>query len=235
MSSIAVNGAAARTAFLYDSLVGKKIIMAVTGVVLFGFVCVHMLANLQAFLPKGPDGYALDHYAQHLRALPPLLWGTRIVLLVAVVLHMLMALQLWLLKRRARPLSYLKKANIASTYASRTMYVSGPLVLLYVVYHLLHFTFGAVHTADFQEGAVQHNVVVGFSNPLISFVYIAANILLATHLYHGVWSMLQTLGIAHPVYTPRLKLAAKLFAIAIGIGFCSVPIGVLTGLIPPVE
>lgn len=235
MSSIAMSGAATRPALFYQSVVGKKVIMAVTGIVLFGFVTGHMIGNLQAFIPQAPDGsYALDHYAEKLRALGPGLWIIRLVLLACACLHMLMALQLWLMKREARPLDYVKKASTVSTYASRTMYVSGPLVLLYLVYHLMHFTIGNAHP-DFQAGHVHRNLVIGFSNPLVSFVYIVANILLATHLYHGVWSMLQTLGIAHPVHTPRLRMLAKLFALAIGTGFCIVPIGVLTGLVTYVK
>jgi succinate dehydrogenase / fumarate reductase, cytochrome b subunit len=231
MSSIAMSGAGNRPALFYQSVVGKKIIMAVTGIMLFGFVMGHMIGNLQVFIPQAADGsYALDHYAEKLRSLGPGLWVIRLVLLTAAMLHGLMAFQLWLLKREARPLDYMKKASTVSTYASRTMYVSGPLVLLYLIYHLMHFTIGNAHP-DFQFGQVHRNLVIGFSNPLVSFVYIAANILLATHIYHGVWSMLQTLGIAHPAHTPRLRVCAKLFALLIGAGFCIVPIAVLTGVV----
>jgi len=233
MSSIAVTGALNRPATLYQSIIGKKIIMAVTGFILFGFVVGHMAGNLQAFLPQHADGtYALDVYAVKLRALGPLLWAVRIVLLISVLLHMLMAFQLWRMKNAARPVAYLKKASTVSTYASRTMYWSGPLVGLYIVYHLMHFTLGvkAVHPT-FEEGHVHHNLVAGFQNPLVSLVYIVANILLAIHLYHGIWSVFQTLGVSHPRYNAILKSLAKVVAFIIGAGFVSVPLGVLTGVI----
>ena len=232
MSSIAVSGGLNRSAAIYQSVVGKKIIMAVTGFILFGFILGHMAGNLQIFLPPGPDGVAaLDHYAEKLQALGPLLWLVRGVMLVAVCLPILMAFQLWLMKRQARPLDYLKKASTVSTYASRTMYVSGPLVLLYLIYHLLQFTFDTAAPPGAVEGQVRHNLILAFQNEYVSFVYIVANLLLATHLYHGVWSMFQTLGIGHPKYAWWLKLVAKAFAFVVGIGFCSVPIGVLTGLV----
>lgn len=233
MSSIAVSGVLQRPATIYQSVIGKKVIMAVTGFILFGFVVGHMAGNLQAFLPQHPDGsYALDTYALKLRALGPALWAVRIVLLISVLLHALMAFQLWRMKNAARPDGYLKKASTVSTYASRTMYWSGPLVGLYILYHLMHFTLGVKAVSPgFMEGQVHHNLVAGFQNPLISLVYIVANVLLAIHLYHGVWSVFQTLGVGHPRYSAALKTLAKVFAFVIGAGFVSVPLGVLTGVI----
>lgn len=233
MSTIAMNGGLGRAAAFYDSVIGKKIVMAVTGFILFGFVFVHMIANLQVFLPVGADGVPpLDAYAAHLRALPPLLWGTRAVLLIAVVLHIIAATQLTLLdKFEARATSrYIKYEPITSTYASRTMVWSGPIIFFYVIYHLLDLTFGTVHPG-FEPGKVFHNVVTGFQNPWVASFYIVANILLAIHIYHGAWSMFQTVGIAHPRYTPILKKASIVFAVVIGIGFCSVPLAVLAGIV----
>ena len=206
LSTTALNGGLGRVATFYDSVIGKKVVMAVTGLVLFGFVLAHMLANLQVFLPAGTDGVPpLDRYAEHLRALPPLLWGTRVALLVSVVLHMVAAWQLTILNRfEARNLRYAKYTPVASNYASRTMVWSGPIVFFYVIYHLLDFTFGNVNP-NFQPGHVLHNVVASFQHPVVAVFYIVANICLAFHLYHGVWSMCQTVGIAHPRYTPLLK------------------------------
>jgi succinate dehydrogenase / fumarate reductase cytochrome b subunit len=233
MSTIALNGGLNRAAAFYDSVIGKKIVMAVTGFVLFGYVLAHMLGNLQIFLPPGPDGIPrLDHYAQQLRAVPPLLWGARLVLLVAVILHIVAAWQLTALDkfRSRRPSRYVKYKPIASNYASRTMFWSGPIIFFYVVYHLLDLTFGTVNP-HFEEGKVFHNVMASFQNPVVALVYIVANVLLAIHLYHGVWSMFQTLGVSHPWYNALLKKASVVFAIGIGVGFCAVPLAVMTGLV----
>lgn len=225
MSSIAMGGLN-RTAALYQSVVGKKILMAVTGIVLCGFVLGHMVGNLQVFL--GPE--KLNHYAELLQGLGGLLWAIRLFLLGCVGLHIIMAFQLTLLKLEARPVSYIKKTPIASTYAARTMIWSGPIVGAFLVYHLLHFTVGSVHS-DFVRGDVYHNVVVGFQQPTVALFYMVANILLAIHLYHGAWSMFQSLGIAHPRYTPALKGLSKLFGFVVGIGNVSVPLAVLIGVV----
>lgn len=232
MSSVALNGGLNRVAAFYESVIGKKVVMAVTGFILFGFVLSHMLANLQVFLPVGADGIPpLDKYAQHLRDLPPLLWGARVVLLVSVIFHIVAAWQLTVLNKfHARGSRYIKQTSVASNYASRTMIWSGPIIFFYIIYHLLDMTFGTVHP-EFQPGKVFHNVVIGFQNPVVAGFYIVANILLAFHLYHGVWSMFQTLGVSHPRYTPILKKASAAFAVSIGAGFCSVPMAVLLGLV----
>lgn len=232
MSTVALNGGLSRAAAFYESVIGKKVVMAVTGFILFGFVLAHMLANLQVFVPVGPDGIqALDRYAEHLRDFPPLLWGARVVLLGSVILHIVAAWQLTILNKfEARASRYIKHTSVASNYASRTMVWSGPIIFFYIIYHLLDMTFGTVHP-DFHPGKVFQNVVTGFQNPVVAIFYVVANVLLAFHLYHGVWSMFQTLGISHPRYTPILKAASVGFAILIGVGFCSVPLAVLTGIV----
>ncbi len=232
MSTVALTGKLERVTSFYGSIIGKKVVMAVTGLILFGFIIVHMLANLQIFLPVEANGVRpLDAYAAHLRALPPLLWGTRVVLLVAVILHIVAAWQLTVLNRfEARNSRYVKYTPVASSYASRTMVWSGPIIFFYVIYHLLDLTFGAVNPA-FQAGHVFHNVVTDFQHPVVAIFYIVANVCLAFHLYHGAWSMCQTVGIAHPRYTPILKRASALVAIVIGAGFCSVPLAVMLHLV----
>jgi len=215
----------------WQTTVGKKAIMAVTGVILFGFVVGHLLGNLQIF--ESPE--KINHYAVFLRSVPALLWGARITLFISVCLHIWSSFELWLLQREARPIKYLKKANVNSTYASRTMMWSGPIVLAFVIFHLLHLTFGAVHPgAPFQEHNVYNNVVTGFRVWPVSLFYIIAMIMLCYHLYHGLWSMFQTLGFSHPVYTPWLKLFAKVVAILIAVGNISIPVAVLAGFIKPV-
>lgn len=227
MSSIAVNSGLNRTATFYQSVIGKKVVMAVTGFVLSGFVLGHMVGNLQVF--QGPA--KLNHYAEMLQSLGGLLWFVRFVLFLSAVMHVTAAFQLWRLKNEARPQAYVKKAHIATTYAARTMIWSGPIVLAFLVYHILHFTTGQAMGEQFIKGDVYHNVVVGFQNPAVSFFYIIANILLAIHLYHGVWSMFQSLGVNHPKYTPKLKTLAKVYGWVIGIGNVSMPLAVLVGLV----
>ncbi len=215
----------------WQTTVGKKAIMAVTGFMLFGFICGHLLGNLQIYLP--PEH--INHYAATLKSLPALLWGARITLLIAVGLHIWSSFQLWLLQRAARPISYVKKANLNSTYASRTMLWSGPIILAFLIFHLLHFTFGTVHPGGpFDEHNVYNNVVTGFQVWPVSIFYIVAMIMLCYHLYHGLWSMFQSLGFSHPVYTPWLQRFAKLFAILIAAGNISIPVAVLAGFIKPV-
>ncbi|HWR13691.1 MAG TPA: succinate dehydrogenase cytochrome b subunit [Terriglobales bacterium] len=212
----------------WQTTVGKKAIMAVTGIILFGFVVGHLLGNLQVF--QGPE--KLDQYAVTLRKLGPLLWATRIVLLLSVILHIWSSFQLWLLHREARPVQYVKKANLHSTYASRTMYWSGPIILAFVIYHLLHFTFGVVHPGGpFEHGKVYQNVVTGFQVWPVSVFYIIAMIMLCYHLYHGLWSMFQTLGFSHPVYSPVIQNLAKVIAILIAVGNISIPVAVMAGFI----
>ena len=215
----------------WQTTVGKKVIMAVTGVILFGFVVGHLLGNLQIFLP--PE--KINNYAATLRAHPALLWIARITLLVAVVFHTWSSFQLWLLQREARPVSYVKKVNLHSTYASRTMAWSGPIILAFVVFHLLHLTFGTVHPGGrFETHNVYNNVITGFQVWPVSLFYIIAMIMLCYHLYHGLWSMFQTLGITHPVYTPILRVLAKIVAILIAAGNISIPVAILARIIKPV-
>lgn len=215
----------------WQTTVGKKAIMAVTGFILFGFVCGHLLGNLQIFLP--PE--KINHYAATLRSLPPLLWGTRITLLVSVILHIWSSFQLWLLQRQARPIKYVKRTNLNSTYASRTMLWSGPIIAAFVIFHLLHFTFGTVHPGGpFDEHNVYNNVVTGFQVWPVSLFYIIAMIMLCYHLYHGLWSIFQSLGFSHPVYTPWLQRLSKVVAILIAAGNISIPVAVLAGFIKPV-
>jgi succinate dehydrogenase / fumarate reductase cytochrome b subunit len=212
----------------FASSIGKKVVMAVTGLALFGFVVVHMLGNLQVYL--GPE--ALNAYAEGLRKLPALLWAMRAGLLAAVLLHVWSAYSLTRVNRAARPEGYRERANRASTYASRTMRWSGVILLLFVVYHLMHFTFGtrAVHP-QFVPSDVYHNFVTGFRHPLVSAFYVLAMLALGLHMYHGVWSMMQTVGLSHPRYNRwRQAFAVAITALVIG-GNVSFPVAVMTGVL----
>ncbi len=217
----------------YRSTLGKKAIMAVTGVILFGFVLLHMVGNLKLY--QGAD--KLNGYAAGLRQIgAPILghgealWIARGVLLLAVALHILSAYQLTLLNRKARPVSYARQLPQASTYASRTMRWGGVIILLFVVYHLLHLTFGGVHP-DFKAGDVYHNVVVGFQNPLVSGFYLLAQLALGLHLYHGLWSLFQSLGWSGPLLDVFRQRFAAGFALIVVLGNLSFPLAVLFGIV----
>jgi succinate dehydrogenase / fumarate reductase, cytochrome b subunit len=215
------------TAF-FGTTVGKKAIMAVTGVVLVGFVIGHMVGNLQVYL--GPE--AMNHYADFLREFlhGAGLWIARAGLLLAASLHVWAATSLTLTSRAARPVGYRELQHRESTYASRTMRWSGPILLLFVVYHLLHLTFGTVHPS-FVEGDAYHNFVTGFRSVPVSLAYVAAMLALGLHLYHGTWSMLQSLGLSHPRYNHLRNALATLVAVVVVVGNISFPVAVLTGLL----
>jgi len=211
------------------STLGRKVVMAVTGLVLFGFVFVHMLGNLQMFLP---DHEAINHYGAFLREMlhGGGIWVARAVLLGSVGLHIWAAWSLTRTNWSARPVSYKVVTPDASTYASRTMRWSGPILFLFIVYHLLHFTVGSVHPA-FIEGDVYRNVIVGFSAWPVVVAYVIAIGALGLHLRHGAWSMLQTLGASHPRWDGVRNMAATVFTVIIVFGFISVPLAVAAGVL----
>jgi len=209
------------------SSIGKKVVMAVTGLALFGFVVAHMLGNLQVYL----GSEVLNAYAKGLQDLGPILWLLRIGLLVAVALHIWSAYSLTMMNRAARPEGYREKEHRESTYASRTMRWSGVFLALFIVYHLMHMTWGNAHP-DFIHGDVYHNFIVGFRPVLVSLVYIVAMLALGLHLYHGVWSLLQTLGLSHPRYNHLRHAFATLITAVVVIGNISMPVAVLAGWLP---
>jgi succinate dehydrogenase / fumarate reductase cytochrome b subunit len=217
----------------YQAAVGKKAVMAVTGLILFGFILLHMVGNLHLY--EGPGH--LDEYGTFLRqvgapALPPngALWLVRLVLLTAVVLHIWAAWQVTRMSREARPSRYEHKEVRHTSYASRTMRWGGVIILLFIIYHILHFTTGTVHPT-FVEGAVYRNVVTGFRVWWVSLFYIVAQVALGLHLYHGVWSLFQSLGWNHPRFNHWRDGLAHGFAWLITLGNISFPIAVLTGLV----
>jgi succinate dehydrogenase cytochrome b subunit len=218
----------AATTTFWRSSIGRKVVMAVTGAILFGFVLGHLAGNLTVYL--GPE--ALNGYAVFLRQFlhGAGLWIARAVLLLSVILHIWSATSLTLSSRAARPVGYRQRQWTESTYASRTMRWSGVIILLFVIYHLLHFTFGTVHPS-FVEGDVYHNFVTGFQSVPVSIAYIVAMIFLGLHLRHGVWSLFQTLGVSHPRYIRWAHVGAWIFALIIVVGNCSFPIAVLAGLV----
>ncbi len=216
----------ARAMTFYSTTVGKKVVMAATGVLLVLFIVGHMLGNLQIF--EGPE--RLNAYAHFLKSTGELLWGVRIVMLAAIILHILAAAQITIANWKARPIGYAMKKDVETGYAARTMIVSGPLILLYVIYHLMMFTF--LQTPQgLSDTDVYGNVVKAFQQPGISAVYIVALLVLGFHLYHGIWSMLQTLGVNHPKYNRLRRIGACVLAVLIAAGYLSIPVSVLLGIV----
>ena len=222
-----------RRVSLSRSLIGKKIIMAVTGLILFLFVVGHMLGNLKVF--EGPQKF--NAYAEGLRTVGApffgrgqLLWAARIALLFSVFAHLWAALAVTRASWQARPVGYRRLETTETTYAARTMRWGGIIILLYVVYHLLDLTFGSANP-DFVPGDVYHNLVVSFARAPVSAVYIVAVIAVALHIYHGLWSAFQTLGLNRPPTSGWRRGAAAVVAVLIAGGYIAIPLAVLTGAV----
>ncbi|KYF61251.1 succinate dehydrogenase cytochrome b subunit [Sorangium cellulosum] len=217
---------AQRVALFYRDLVGKKFAMALSGVVFFGFVIGHMAGNLQVFLGR----QKFNDYAAFLHGTPSLLWGTRLLLLASLVVHLYTGITLALHSRAARPVRYQVKGHRHPNLAARTMLLSGGVLAAFILYHLLHLTTGTVHP-DFVPLDAYDNVVKGFSSAPVAIAYVVAMGLLGLHLYHGAWSMFQSMGLAHPRYTPALRKFAAASSILLVAGFSSIPLAVLFGLV----
>ncbi|MEO1272764.1 MAG: succinate dehydrogenase cytochrome b subunit [Myxococcota bacterium] len=215
------------------SSIGAKAIVAVTGVLLVGFVVQHMLAHLQMF--GGPEVY--NAYAAGLKSLGPLLWVARLGLLALFGLHIAMAVRLQRMNQAARPVAYHSKRPQASTLASRSMLLGGGMLLLFVLYHLAHFTLGLVDPSylELKDALGRHDAyrmtVLGFQNMVVVVLYIAAMGVLALHMSHGVSSMFQTLGLNHPKYQPLIKGAGPLLATLTFLGYITIPIAVQLGVL----
>jgi succinate dehydrogenase / fumarate reductase cytochrome b subunit len=219
----------------YRSAVGKKWVMALTGLAIMGFVLVHMVGNLKVYL--GAEEF--NHYGEFLRELlVPLLprtvflWIMRIGLLVAFVFHIHAAAGLTLMNRRARAEGgYVSPRDFqAATAASRSMRLTGVVILLFLLFHLADLTWGTVNP-DFVRGDVYRNLVASFSRPAVSAIYIVANLALGAHLFHGAWSMFQSLGVNNPRWNSWRRAFAVGFAAVITVGNLSFPISVLTGVV----
>ena len=210
----------------WDSTVGKKAVMAVTGILLIGFVVAHMLGNLQMFI--GAD--AMNRYAAFLKSTGELLWVARAGLLAAAVLHITAAHQLTQINRAARADAYAKQVPAASTLASRTMRWGGVLLLAFIVFHIGHFTTGDFHPA-FSHTMVYGNVILGFRSPIVSVFYLAAMAALGFHLYHGAWAGFRTLGLGKRSPNPRERRIAQGVALVVWAGFSSIPVAVWLGIL----
>jgi succinate dehydrogenase / fumarate reductase, cytochrome b subunit len=227
-----------RALTLIDTTIGKKALMAVSGIVLLGFVLAHMAGNLLVF--AGPA--ALNGYADGLRTVPALLWVARAVLVGAVGAHIWAAISLTKLNRGARGTGYQVKRDLATTYAAKTMPIGGMVVLLFIIFHLAHLTFGVAIPGGISEAPlagpgvksgtdVYHNVVSSFQVAWIAGIYIIAQLALAMHLYHGAWSLMQTLGLSHKRFNPLRRKLAMGFAGLIAVGNIAIPTAILAGFI----
>lgn len=215
------------------SSIGAKVIVALTGMLLFGFVLVHMAGNLQIFL--GPEPY--NAYAHFLKGTPELLWTARTVLLGSVALHIVSSLRLQWLNRLSRDVPYVSRKYARATWTSRSMAISGLLVLSFIVYHLAHFTLGLTDPTHFgaldPKGRVDaySMFVYGFQNVPVTIFYLISMVLLGLHLEHGVSSMFQTLGINNPRINPVINRLGQIFAVLVVVGNCSMPVAVMLGYI----
>ena len=212
------------------SSIGAKAVMAITGLLLVGFVIAHMAGNLLMYAGKE----AFNEYAEMLQSLGGLLWAARLGLLGAVALHIGSAIRLNQINDAARPVKYRVVKPSVSSYATRTMKYSGYILFAFIVYHLLHFTIGVTDAAAYeykQQGDVYSMVIIGFQQPLVSIAYLISMALLSMHLSHGVSSVFQTLGYNHPKYNSLFSKVGPTVGAIVSLGFISIPAGVLAGFL----
>jgi succinate dehydrogenase / fumarate reductase cytochrome b subunit len=214
-----------RVLALWHTSVGKKAVMAVTGIVMVAYLVTHALANLLVF--QGPD--KINAYSRFLHGTGGALWAARLALIAAVVLHIAAAVQLTVRRQAARPVAYAagRRPQI-STLASRTIRWGGVLILIFLVYHILHFTLGTVHPS-FVEADPYHNVAAGFGNPFVVLFYELALVAIGLHLYHGVWSSGRSLGMSPPSPQPIRRRLALALSVVLWAGFTIIPIAVYAG------
>jgi succinate dehydrogenase cytochrome b subunit len=216
-----------RLRLLWDSSVGKKAVMAVTGLIMVAYLITHVLANLLVF--QGPTG--INAYSAFLHGTGGALWVARLVLLVALILHIVAAVQLAERRFDARPMRYAAGRDPqVSTWASRSIRWGGALILVFLVYHILHFTIGTAHP-DFIEGNPYHNVATGFHSLPVVIVYLIAMAAVGLHLYHGVWSSGRSLGMSPPSPQPLRRTLALVLAILVWLGFTMIVLAVYAGLV----
>ncbi len=216
---------------LFRSSIGRKALLSLSSVALVGFLIAHLAGNLLVF--QGPE--AINSYALSLRSYPILLWAARLGLLCSFLVHFFFALQLSIENRRARPQAYIYKKNVVASLASRSMALSGMAMLAYIVYHLLHFTFGVVHEEFFhlKDQLGRHDVysmiVLSFQNVEIVLAYLAALLLTLAHLSHGVPSLFQSLGLQRKKALRSIQSVAQIFALLLFLGYASIPLAVQAG------
>lgn len=212
-----------------SSSIGGKYLVALTGIVMIGFLVAHLSGNLLVF--AGPQ--AMHDYAEGLRKIPVVLWGLRIGLIVAAIFHVTVATKLNLNNRAARPVAYAHKDYRKATFPSRSMLLTGLLLLAYILYHLADFTWRWTNAdvAQLGEYDVYQMLILRLSNPLNATLYMAAMVLMGLHLCHGASSLFQTLGVNHPKYNCCLRMVGPVLATILSAGFLSIPIAILLGIV----
>lgn len=235
-------GAVAWYFAIFQSSVGSKFLVALTGLGLTGFVIAHMLGNLQIFMGQTK----INLYAKFLKDLGPMLWVARFGLLALLVLHMLLSIRLKTRAAQARPIPYVHEETIQASLASRVMLQTGLVIFVFLLFHLAHYTFGWLGTAkvngetvgylDLKDGSGLHDVysmtILGFKNPVIAVLYIVAQLILMMHLSHGVGSVFQTLGANSPRWQPAIRLLSWAVALIVSLGNIAIVVGVWAGAVP---
>jgi len=211
----------------YRSTIGKKVVMALTGLVWLGYVAGHLAGNLLVY--RGPD--AINNYAAFLHSTLPLLWGTRVLLVISLVLHVHAALGIRRLDRLSRPQGYAGgQRYLSSNVANRFMGVGGVVLLAFLLWHLADLTLGWVNP-DFSHSDVYGNLMASLSVTWVAAFYVVGTVALALHIYHGAWSMFQSVGVNHPKIERGRRLLATALAILLPVGFASIPVAIAFGLI----
>lgn len=222
-----------KPASIFSSSIGKKLIVAVTGALLVLFIVGHLLGNLQLFLGQE----AFNAYAALLHSKPALLWSARLGLIIVFLAHVKTTIELKLQNIAARPYDYLEEATVRAGIASRYMIHTGIIVLIFIILHLLHFTFGLLQPefaalVDAQGRPDAYSMVVhGFQDITYSGIYLFCMLVLLVHLSHGISSVFQTLGLWHPRYTPLIEHGCLAFSILLALGYAAIPCAVLFGII----
>jgi succinate dehydrogenase / fumarate reductase cytochrome b subunit len=212
----------------YGSMVGKKVVMGVTGLIGIGFVIIHSLGNLLVFRGSA----AINSYSHFLKSTGELLWGLRLVLVVAVTLHVVAAVQLTRQSRAARPIGYAKRETQVATISSRTMRWGGALLLVFIVVHILHFTTGSIRPAGvFSSEDVYANVIRSFRIWWVALFYVVSMVALGMHLFHGAWSSVRSIGVSPPSPRPLHRRISLLVAVFVWAAFTAIPVAVFTGIV----
>ena len=217
-----------RVRTFYGSMAGKKVVMGITGLIGIGFVIVHSLGNLLVF--RGPA--AINSYSRFLKGTGELLWVVRVMLIVAVILHVIAAVQLARQSRAARPIGYTKYESQVATISSRTMRWGGALLLVFIIVHILHFTTGAIGPAGaFSREDVYANVVTSFRIWWVALFYVVAMIALGLHLFHGAWSSVRSIGVSPPSPQPLHRKLSLVIALFVWAAFTAIPVAVYSGIV----
>lgn len=212
----------------YGSMVGKKVVMGITGLIGIGFVILHSIGNLLVFRGSA----AINSYSHFLKSTGELLWTLRVVLIVAVVLHVIAAIQLTIQSRSARPIGYTKRESQVATVSSRTMRWGGALLLVFIVLHILHFTTGTIRPAGvFSSEDVYSNVVYSFRIWWVAAFYVVSMIALGLHLFHGAWSSVRSLGVSPPSPQPLHRRVSLVIALFVWAAFTAIPVAVFSGVV----